>query len=151
MRQDETDRSETAEVTLLRVLVGNSEVERRAFCVKDKITLGRDPYTDVRLEDPAVSRLHLEIRREDGNLILYDRSSNGTLVNGTRIKRRILRSRDRISAGQFTVIFEIHPDSRTSLYDHVSRKGAPSVDQQTIAWAHGTPRMSPADSPNPAR
>jgi len=149
MRRDEVDRTETAEVTLLRVFVGDSEIERRAFCLKDKISLGRDPYTDIMLEDPAVSRLHLVIQREDSNLVLYDRSSNGTLVNGKLIKRCILRSRDVISAGQFTVIVEIHPDSKTSLYDQARREGMPLDEEPTISWAKGTPRMSPAESPKP--
>jgi|KBSSwiStaDraftv2_1062776.scaffolds.fasta_scaffold2002447_1 predicted component of type VI protein secretion system len=143
MRHDDAEVPEIAEITLLRVFVGNSEIERRAFCVKDKICLGRDPYTDVMLEDPAVSRLHLEIRREDTDLVLYDRSSNGTRVNGRRIQRHVLKHRDVCSAGQFTVVVEIHPDSRPSLYDQARREGALLDDLPTIAAARGT-RRSPS-------
>jgi pSer/pThr/pTyr-binding forkhead associated (FHA) protein len=147
MKWDEGEERETAEVLLVRVFVGDSETERRAFCLKEKISLGRDPYTDVLLEDPAVSRLHFVIQREDSNLVLYDRSSNGTLVNGKRTKRHLLRSRDVISVGQFTVVCEIHPDSKLSLYDQARAEGMPLDDQATIPWVRGTPRRSPAESP----
>ncbi len=55
---------------------------------KDSIWLGRDPGGDIVFESSAVmvSRRHAEIRRSNGNFILYDNGSfNGTLVNEQRI------------------------------------------------------------------
>ena len=49
------------------------------------ITIGRDVQNDIVLEDPAVWRSHARIAVERDGLIIYDASTNGTLVNGSRI------------------------------------------------------------------
>jgi len=49
------------------------------------ITIGRDVQNDIVLEDPAVSRSHARVTREHDGLVIYDASTNGTLVNGRRI------------------------------------------------------------------
>jgi hypothetical protein len=49
------------------------------------ITIGRDVHNDIVLEDPSVSRSHARIAVERDGLIIFDVSTNGTLVNGRRI------------------------------------------------------------------
>jgi hypothetical protein len=49
------------------------------------ITIGRDVQNDIVLEDPAVSRSHARVSAEHDGLVIYDASTNGTLVNGRRI------------------------------------------------------------------
>jgi putative serine protease PepD len=49
------------------------------------ITIGRDVQNDIVLEDPAVSRSHARVAAEHDELVIYDASTNGTLVNGRRI------------------------------------------------------------------
>src|SRR5215471_5271905 len=49
------------------------------------ITIGRDAKNDIVLEDPAVSRSHARVVAEHDGLVIYDASTNGTLVNGRRI------------------------------------------------------------------
>lgn len=54
------------------------------------ITIGRDQHNRIVLEDPAqlVSSHHAELKiKHDGTMFLYDKSANGTFVNGTRIPR----------------------------------------------------------------
>ncbi len=54
------------------------------------ITIGRDENNRIIIEDPAqiVSNYHAELKiKEDGSMFLYDKSSNGTFVNGTRIPK----------------------------------------------------------------
>ena len=51
----------------------------------DRISVGRTGNCDIVLRDPSVSKLHAHFRVErDGELVLVDqRSSNGTMINGT--------------------------------------------------------------------
>jgi len=144
------NQTETTEITMLRVFLEDSEIERRAFCIKERISLGRDPYADVLLEDPTVSRLHFVIERERNRLVLQDRSSNGTWVNGRRVASCALSNRDVITAGRFTLIVEIQPDRRSSLYDQASEEGWAGEGDETIAWRRGSPRLSPSEGLKPA-
>lgn len=52
-----------------------------------RLTIGRSSRNDLCLNDPFVSRLHAEIRRDGESLVLYDGgSANGTYHNGQRIE-----------------------------------------------------------------
>jgi hypothetical protein len=51
------------------------------------ITIGRAPNNDICLYVSSVSKLHAYFRREGGKWVLRDKqSSNGTFVNGQRLK-----------------------------------------------------------------
>ncbi len=51
-----------------------------------RLTIGRSSRNDLCLNDPFVSRLHAEIRRDGEFFVLYDSgSANGTYHNGQRI------------------------------------------------------------------
>jgi sigma-B regulation protein RsbU (phosphoserine phosphatase) len=51
-----------------------------------RLTIGRSSRNDLCLNDPFVSRLHAEIRRDGESFVLYDSgSANGTYHNGQRI------------------------------------------------------------------
>ncbi len=49
--------------------------------------IGRDQSCDIRIEDPAVSHRHLEIRYRDGGFSLVDFSKNGTFIGETRLQK----------------------------------------------------------------
>jgi len=52
-----------------------------------RLTIGRSSRNDLCLNDPFVSRLHAEIRRDGESFVLYDSgSANGTYHNGQRIE-----------------------------------------------------------------
>jgi hypothetical protein len=58
----------------------------------DLLLVGRDPARvdptrRLVLDDPTVSREHFELRRRNDGLVLFDLSSNGTSINGRRVKR----------------------------------------------------------------
>jgi hypothetical protein len=70
-------------------------------------TIGRSSDCDVRLEDPNVSRHHAEIRRIGAAYTLVDlESTNGTEVNGQRIRETSLMSGDVIGVGTTRIAFE---------------------------------------------
>jgi hypothetical protein len=62
--------------------------------------IGRGLAADLRLDHERVSRRHaMLVRRGDDVLLLDDRSSNGTFVNGNRIVEARLQDGDLISVG----------------------------------------------------
>jgi hypothetical protein len=67
----------------------------------DVTTVGRGRGTDIRLDDPSVSRLHAEIVRRGPYVYVVDMglSRNGTRVNGRPIARRVLEDGDVVSFG----------------------------------------------------
>jgi hypothetical protein len=67
----------------------------------DVTTVGRGRGTDIRLDDPSVSRLHAEIIRRGPYVYVVDMglSRNGTRVNGRPIARRVLEDGDVVSFG----------------------------------------------------
>ena len=68
--------------------------------------IGRSKDSDIRLEDPNVSRRHAEVRQEDGAYLLVDLdSTNGVAVNGRRTKRARLNEGDTITIGSTDLVF----------------------------------------------
>ncbi len=67
---------------------------------KDRIVIGRDLSSDVCINHPTVTKKHAEIVKQGGKVFIADLgSTNGTFVNGIRIKRHQLQELDRIVVG----------------------------------------------------
>ncbi len=67
--------------------------------------VGRALSTEIRFEDPTVSRRHaLFVLREDGLHVLDDRSLNGVFVDGERITSRRLEDGDEIVIGRHRLL-----------------------------------------------
>jgi FHA domain/Domain of unknown function (DUF1707) len=67
---------------------------------RDGLVIGRNPDCDLVVMDPTVSRRHAELRREGGRWILADLgSSNGTRVNGWRVRRATVGVGDELMLG----------------------------------------------------
>src|SRR3954471_12430898 len=65
---------------------------------KDLVIVGRKEDCDVRLEHKSVSKQHCVIVKTDGLLLLRDLgSTNGTRVNGQRVRRAALLPNDQVS------------------------------------------------------
>jgi pSer/pThr/pTyr-binding forkhead associated (FHA) protein len=75
---------------------------------KDMTLFGRDEECDVHLDHKSVSKLHCVIVKTDGVLLLRDLgSTNGTRVNGQRVRRAALLPNDILSVAhlKYTVKF----------------------------------------------
>ena len=71
-----------------------------------KAVLGRSKDSDIQVEDANVSRRHAELRREGGAWWLVDlESTNGTELNGKRVKRSKLDEGDTITLGATDLVF----------------------------------------------
>ncbi|MFL5349671.1 MAG: adenylate/guanylate cyclase domain-containing protein [Hyalangium sp.] len=76
------------------------------FPLGPKTTLGRHPANTLRLVDREVSKEHAVIEQTGRDFILKDlNSSNGTFVNGRRVKEMRLRDGDEISLGSSKFTF----------------------------------------------
>lgn len=76
--------------------------------VKDLTLLGRDEDCDVRLEPKSISKLHCVIAKTDGLLLIRDLgSTNGTRINGQRVRRAALLPNDTLSVAnlKYRVMF----------------------------------------------
>jgi predicted component of type VI protein secretion system len=69
---------------------------------KDMTLVGRGEECDVRLEHKSVSKIHCVIVKTDGLMLVRDLgSTNGTRVNGTRVRRGMLLPNDKVSIANF--------------------------------------------------
>src|SRR3954471_8462209 len=80
--------------------------------VKDLTVVGRKEYCDLRLEHKSVSKMHCILVKTDGLLLLRDLgSTNGTRVNGQRVRRAILLPNDKLSVANFQYRVNFGPES----------------------------------------
>jgi len=74
------------------------------------LVIGRSKDCDVPLADGNVSRRHAELGRSDGGFVLRDLdSTNGTLVNGRRVRHATVGVGDEITIGTSTLRIEQRP------------------------------------------
>src|SRR5438132_11723367 len=79
--------------------------------VKDLSLIGRKESCDLRLDHKSVSKLHCVIVRTDGLLLLRDLgSTNGTRVNGTRVRRAALLPNDQVAIANYKFRVYLGPD-----------------------------------------
>src|SRR5690349_24101980 len=98
--------------------------------VKDLTVVGRKEDCDLRLEHKSVSKMHCVLVKTDGLLMLRDLgSTNGTRVNGTRVRRAALLPNDKLSVANFhfKVLFgaalaAVKPDDQTQQIDPADMK-----------------------------
>lgn len=124
------------------------------------VTLGRGEEAKVRIPLASVSRRHCELLLDDDDeLIVKDLgSSNGTLVNGTRVKSRELIPGDILTVGPVVFVVKIdgHPkdiDPAAAYATGVAGQ-TPSGSHPAVAgvptWAGAAPASTPASSPSPS-
>src|SRR5215475_13015369 len=79
--------------------------------VKDMTLVGRKEDCDLRLDHKSVSKLHCVLVKTDGLLLLRDLgSTNGTRVNGQRIRRAALLPNDKITIANFSFHIQVGED-----------------------------------------
>jgi hypothetical protein len=79
---------------------------QRRILEKRRSVLGRSRDADVQIEDPNISRRHAEIVQEGSAYWLVDLgSTNGTEVDGRRVRRAQLADGTRFTLGETTVTF----------------------------------------------
>ena len=68
------------------------------------MTIGRDPSSDIYLDNTGVSRQHARIERTPGGYVLEDLgSANGTLLNEQPVHQGYVNQDDVIQVGKFSL------------------------------------------------
>ncbi len=89
----------------VRILSGSLEGD--AYALDGQLLIGRAPEADIQVLDSGISRRHCTlIEDDDGQVILVDLSTNGTLVGGERINRLALLVGDVVTIGACQFVLE---------------------------------------------
>lgn len=73
------------------------------------IKVGKVPSAHIKLDDPAVSRMHCIIEVDQEPSIIDLGSTTGTYVNGVRVTKSVLRAGDQVRIGGFTLVVDLAP------------------------------------------
>lgn len=91
------------------------------FPLADKTSLGRHPNNTLRLVDREVSKEHCLIAREGPGFVLKDlNSSNGTFVNGRKVRELRLRDGDEIALGNSRLVFHAGEGGQSASHQGVT-------------------------------
>jgi len=96
-------------VPKITIHLGN-DIINEVELTQERTTLGRRPFSDVVMENLAVSGRHACLIRQDQQVTIEDLdSTNGTYVNGRPIKKQILQDGDVIEISKFKIKFSSGP------------------------------------------
>jgi pSer/pThr/pTyr-binding forkhead associated (FHA) protein len=72
-------------------------------------TLGRTARADFIVSAALVSRLHCRLTADRSDQLVVEDldSTNGTIVNGRRVKRSLLRAGDRLKVGRMEFVIQV--------------------------------------------
>lgn len=114
---------------------------------KDLMLVGRKEDCDLRLDHKSVSKMHCVIARTGGILVVRDLgSTNGTRVNGGRVRRAILMHNDKLSVAGFEFRVSLGPaEQPVSVHDHTQQLDAKEVAH--LLRQLGTRSSKPPDLP----
>jgi len=92
----------------LVVSQGDQELTRREL--KRALVVGRGDEADLQVQDRLVSRKHCRFEPLDRGWMILDLGShNGTIIDGSRVQRHILRDRERIEIGDTVLTYMAEP------------------------------------------
>ncbi|MDX1487067.1 MAG: GGDEF domain-containing protein [Acidiferrobacterales bacterium] len=96
----------TAASPCLTVISGGTPGKVYALTLGQATVIGRGADADVVVGDPRVSRQHARVTIDaNGTAVLEDLgSSNGTFLNGSRIRRQELKEGDQLQLGSGTIL-----------------------------------------------
>ena len=99
----------------------------------DTVRIGRSSACEIFLQDHSASRVHAQIRADGGSYIVVDdKSTNGTFVNGIRVNESRLDHRDVIFLGNSVFRVINHRDDG-DLQRQISYLRAVSYTHLTLA------------------
>lgn len=134
--------------------------------VRDGLVLGRVAACDVVVDDSKASRRHARLIAEAGVVEIEDmKSSNGTLLNGKPVERRMIRDGDEVRIGKTVIVYREGPlpgGSSATSSNQVSASSAVFEDDDdlfggddmpstsTAAPLAQKPEIEPSDPPSPS-
>ena len=90
----------TVDLEAAALVYTDADGEHRFALDRPSISIGRTPGLDLVLRDPHISRRHATVEKEGEEYVVIDqKSSFGTYVNGKKVERAILRHGDLLQFG----------------------------------------------------
>jgi pSer/pThr/pTyr-binding forkhead associated (FHA) protein len=116
--------------------------------IKDMVVVGRKDECDLNLDHKSVSKLHCVIVKTDGLLLVRDLgSTNGTRVNGQRIRRAALLPNDQLNIASVKFRVYLGPgDPPVSANEHTQR-----IEADELARLMNKPAEDDSDAEMPAQ
>lgn len=116
---------------LLKVRLSLKGRPIRSFTFNQKdVSIGRDPGSDIFLDNAGISRLHARIERTPGGYRLEDLgSANGTFLNEAQIRKEFVGHDDVVQIGKFSLWIGVETDRREQSL--LSKSANPGVFEGT--------------------
>lgn len=103
----EIDTGSTPRASNFRLLTVEGVPPGAVYAVEGTSRIGRSDENDIVLNDPSVSRTHAVVEIAAGRVRMRDLdSTNGTFINGRRIRAAALRDGDDVRMGNTRLRFE---------------------------------------------
>ena len=84
----------------VRLSLKGRPIKTYTFDQKD-VSIGRDPESDICLDNAGISRLHARIERTAGGYVIEDLgSANGTYLNEQPVRREFIGHDDVVQIGK---------------------------------------------------
>jgi pSer/pThr/pTyr-binding forkhead associated (FHA) protein len=124
---------------------------------RDLTVVGRQEDCDLRLDHKSVSKVHCVIVKTDGLLLLRDLgSTNGTRVNGQRVRRAALLPNDQLNIANCKFTVFLGPDDGSA--PAAPAQNAPlDMEEDSDSDLNGPqqigdlPDVYPLEAPKPAK
>lgn len=140
----------------VRVFTGDVQLSERRFD-QDVVVIGRAVGSDLQIDNPIVSRKHVEIRRRGGTFALVaHRTTNGTTVNGVNVKdAHALRLDERIVVSDKFRIEIVPEPAGKDASSTVAAKETEGKDEAPVAASEAAkngdaPEAQPESKPDDA-
>jgi len=95
--------------TAMFIILAGPGKGSRFLVDSEKISIGRDPKSDIFLDDITVSRVHATVLHKTDFLVEDSNSLNGTYLNSNLIKKSSLKNGDELQVGKFRMTFFVAP------------------------------------------
>jgi len=96
-----------------------------------ELSIGREPSSDLRVDDRTVSRRHCMVIAKGADFSIRDLGSdNQTLVNGVPVEETQLQHGDQITVGRSVLVFLLQPDDA-----HIQRSTVEFADAEEAETA----------------
>ena len=97
----------------------------REYTIEQAAILGRLNSNDIPIQDANASREHAKIYKQGNRFAIVDlNSTNGTMVNGQRVTKRVLKEGDVIGIGVVHMRYELLPEEKTACRFSLTEMGS---------------------------
>lgn len=78
----------------------------------DEVSIGREPSSDIFLDDITVSRKHAKLKKKSAYIVEDLNSLNGTYLNAESVTKSSLKNGDELQVGKFRLTFFIANETK---------------------------------------